>query len=116
MTQPTLPMPDLRELYGLRGKCVIVTGAAAGIGKRIAAYMGAAGARLVIADRNGEGAQQTADQLLASTGGELEVLATTTDVADERAVAAMFDAASERFGDGGCAREQRRHHDEAPLH
>ena len=80
MTKPELTMPDLRDLYGLRGKSVIVTGAGAGIGKRIAAYMAAAGAKLVVADVNQQGARATADQLSASMGNDLEVLATTVDV------------------------------------
>ena len=98
MTQSKISVPDLRDLYGLRGKCVIVTGAGAGIGKRIAAYMAAAGAKLVIADINADGARRTADELSASMAGDLEVLTSATDVADERAASKMFDDAVARFG------------------
>jgi NAD(P)-dependent dehydrogenase (short-subunit alcohol dehydrogenase family) len=62
----------------LRGKAVLVTGAASGIGRMTALRMAAEGAELALGDRDLEGAQATADEI-ATAGG--------------RATAFHFDAA-----------------------
>jgi len=92
------PLPNLRDLYGLHGKCVVVTGGGAGIGKGIAWHMAAAGASLVLADINGEGARQAAAEITSATRGGVEPLSVETNVADEASVARMFEAATQRFG------------------
>jgi 2-hydroxycyclohexanecarboxyl-CoA dehydrogenase len=53
----------------LQGKVAIVTGAGQGVGQGIAAVLAREGARVVIADLNGERAKATAD-LIKSKGGE----------------------------------------------
>ncbi|KQI68811.1 short-chain dehydrogenase [Loktanella sp. 3ANDIMAR09] len=66
-----------------RDKLVVVTGAAAGIGRALCMAFAQAGARLVCVDRDGAGAAATA----VLVNGQ----AATVDVADEAQVAAMID-------------------------
>lgn len=66
----------------LKDRVAIVTGAAQGIGRAIAAKLDAEGARVVVADLNHEGAQQTASTL--ERGHAVEV-----DVSSEQSVATM---------------------------
>jgi NAD(P)-dependent dehydrogenase (short-subunit alcohol dehydrogenase family) len=91
-------VPDVRALYGVSGKSVVVTGAGAGIGKRIAGYMAAAGARVIAADIREENARRTAAELTAALGGAAQVAGLGADVSSEKSVAAMFDVAAEQFG------------------
>ncbi|HEY2190133.1 MAG TPA: SDR family oxidoreductase [Caldimonas sp.] len=73
-------------------KTAIVTGAASGFGAGIAAKFVAEGARVIVADRDGEGAARVA----ASLGpAAFAVRADVTQAAD---VKAMVDAAVDRFG------------------
>jgi len=74
----------------LSGKTAIVTGGASGFGDGIARAFTAAGARVMVADINGEGA----DVVAAEIGG----IACQVDVANGASVQAMADAALEAFG------------------
>jgi NAD(P)-dependent dehydrogenase (short-subunit alcohol dehydrogenase family) len=58
------------------GKAVIVTGGASGIGRETVGAFAAAGARVAVLDRNGEGAQQAAHEL------KPPAIALVADVAD----------------------------------
>ena len=76
----------------LAGKIALVTGAASGFGEGIAKKFAAEGAKVVLADRDGEGAARAA----ARIGGEaMGVRADVTVAAD---VKAMVEAAQARFG------------------
>jgi NAD(P)-dependent dehydrogenase (short-subunit alcohol dehydrogenase family) len=77
----------------LDGKIAIVTGAGSGIGRAIALGYAREGARVLAADLNLVGAQQTATQ--ASEG---QILAHHADVTDEASVIAMVAEAVGRFG------------------
>jgi len=77
----------------LEGKCAIVTGAASGFGAGIARRFVAEGARVVVADLNGDGAMKT-----AATLGDA-ALACVVDVADDASVAALAAFAAEHVGD-----------------
>ena len=79
----------------LKGKVALVTGAASGIGKRIAEVFAEAGADVVIADLKQDAAQATADEI-ASKG--VRTLAVAMDVTDEAAVDAGFDQVQKAFG------------------
>ena len=76
----------------LTDKVAIVTGGAAGFGEGIARLFAAEGARVVVADLNGEGAAQVA----ASLGDS--AVAIRTDVSQGAEVQAMVDLALARFG------------------
>lgn len=72
------------------GKVVIVTGGASGQGASACRLFAAEGARVIVADWNGPGAETVA--------GEIGGLAITVDVSREADVKAMVALAQERFG------------------
>jgi NAD(P)-dependent dehydrogenase (short-subunit alcohol dehydrogenase family) len=75
-------MPDVQPL---QGKVAVVTGAGGGIGRAYARGLAEAGASVVLAD-------------IAIEGDGHKVTAVEVDVTDEASVAAMVQAAVERFG------------------
>jgi 3-hydroxybutyrate dehydrogenase len=76
------------------GKAVVVTGAASGIGKAIAATFRREGARVAIADLNGAGAEAVAAEL----GGAPDALGVALVVTDEAQVEAGMRRVVEAFG------------------
>ncbi len=76
----------------LNGKIAIVTGAASGFGEGIAKKFVAEGAKVIVADRDGEGAGRAAARL---GDAAFAVQADVTSAADVRA---MVEAAQARFG------------------
>lgn len=79
----------------LDGKVAIVTGAASGIGRRIAETYARNGAAVAIADLNGGGAQAVADAINGSGG---KAMALAMDVTDEHAVDAGIDEVVRQLG------------------
>ncbi len=79
----------------LKGKTAIITGAAQGIGRQIAARFAAEGANVVVADRNGELAERTAREIEAAGG---RAAAITVDVADAASVQALAARTIDGFG------------------
>jgi NAD(P)-dependent dehydrogenase (short-subunit alcohol dehydrogenase family) len=79
----------------LDGKVAIVTGAASGIGRCSATTMAREGARVVVADRNGDGADTVAAEIRAAGG---DAVGCRADIAVEDEVKAMVDAAVSTFG------------------
>lgn len=77
----------------LAGKVAVVTGGGSGFGAGIVRKFVAEGARVVVADINGEAAQA-----VAATAGEAAAHGLRTDVANPTDVRAMMDAAQQRFG------------------
>jgi NAD(P)-dependent dehydrogenase (short-subunit alcohol dehydrogenase family) len=79
----------------LAGKVSVVTGAAKGIGRTMAALFAAEGAHVVIADIDAAGARG-ASREIAATGGS--VVALTADISDAVQVQSLFDEAVGQFG------------------
>ncbi len=79
----------------LAQRIIVVTGAARGLGRAFAEAAAAAGARLVLADREVELGQATA-QSIAATGAEVDFL--SVDLGDPASIAALGAAVAERHG------------------
>jgi NAD(P)-dependent dehydrogenase (short-subunit alcohol dehydrogenase family) len=75
--------------FSLEGKAAVVTGAASGIGRAAAEALAAAGAAVVVADRNFAAAREVASGLKSA-------IAVEADVTQEKAVEAMLAAAPGR--------------------
>ncbi|MFC5751869.1 SDR family oxidoreductase [Actinomadura rugatobispora] len=76
-------------------RVAVVTGAGQGIGEAYAKALAAEGARVVVADLNGERAAAVAKDIEAAGGTARAVV---TDVADPESARAMADAAVEAYG------------------
>ena len=91
----TTPQVQASTTLSLKGKTALVTGAASGLGKRIAEVYADAGANVVIADLKLADAQATADAI-AKKG--VKTLAVAMDVTDEAAVDAGFEQVQKTLG------------------
>lgn len=85
-------MASLETMFDVRGKSVIVTGGASGIGRAYAEIMAEGGARVCIFDIDGPGIDR------AVTGIAGEVWGQVVDVADRAAMARAFDEVASRHG------------------
>ena len=86
------------DQFRLDGKVAVVTGAGGrgnSIGRAYAMGFANAGASVVVADLNGEGAKAVADEIVAAGGKAVSV---QVDVSDEASTLAMAAAAIEAFG------------------
>lgn len=84
----------IQSLFDLRGEVAFVTGAAGGIGAAVCRMLAQAGSRVVLADRNSDGAQEVAEEL----GGEAVACAVALDVTDPAAIDHAFSEARAAFG------------------
>jgi 3-oxoacyl-[acyl-carrier protein] reductase len=86
---------ELDTLFRLEGQVALVTGASAGIGKRLAQVAAAAGAKVILVARR-EDRLQAVKEEIETAGGE--ALVAVADVTDSDAMIRAFDAAERAFG------------------
>jgi NAD(P)-dependent dehydrogenase (short-subunit alcohol dehydrogenase family) len=86
---------SVEQLFNLRGRAALVTGAAMGLGRGMAQGLAEAGARVVVADRDGEGAAATAKDI-RDAGGTASSF--TAEMSDPAAIAAMFAFVERQLG------------------
>jgi len=79
----------------LEGKAAIVTGAASGIGRKVAECYAREGAKVIVADVDEKGAMETIDSIKRDDGQAVFV---KTDVSNPQECEAMVNAAREQFG------------------
>ena len=84
------------EQFEMDGEVAFVTGGAAGIGEQLATAVAEAGADVVLADIDTEGAAETANSVEEATGAS--AMAVECNVADADAVEAAIQATVEEFG------------------
>src|SRR5215472_15437476 len=84
----------------VEGTVALVTGGASGIGRATALTFAREGARLIIADMNEEGGQQTV-HMITEQGGE--AIFVRTDVSKAVEVQALISKAVETYGRLDCA-------------
>src|SRR5215468_9510260 len=84
----------------VEGKVALVTGGASGIGRATALAFAREGAKLVVADLNADGGQQTV-HMITEKGGE--AIFVKTDVSQAVEVQALISKAVERYGRLDCA-------------
>ncbi len=83
------------KLFDLTGRVVIVTGGGIGIGRIYSEHLGAAGARVVIADIALEAGEKTAERIVKNGG---EALFVRTDISEEAQTLDLAKRTMERFG------------------
>src|SRR6516162_7367242 len=84
----------------LAGKVALVTGGASGIGRATALTFAREGAKLIVADMNAEGGQQTV-HMITEQGGEATFV--RTDVSKAVEVQALISQAVATYGRLDCA-------------
>jgi NAD(P)-dependent dehydrogenase (short-subunit alcohol dehydrogenase family) len=88
-------MASLEEMFDVRGKSVIVTGGASGIGRAYAEVMAANGARVCIFDIDQANLDTVVAEIVRSGGSAWGQI---VDVSDRPRMAAAFDDVAERHG------------------
>lgn len=86
---------DISAAFGLPEKVAVVTGGGSGIGEATAQVLAAAGATVVVADRDAESAERVAAAIESSSG---RAVARPVDVADPDSVDGLVAGTTQEFG------------------
>ena len=86
----------IRDLFSLKDRVTVITGATERLGYHSAEALAEAGAVVIITSRDGKKAEDAAAKLTQATGGRVEGAA--LDPAEEKQVAAFFQGVVERHG------------------
>ena len=87
--------PSLVELFSLKDKVALVTGASSGLGVAFTRGLARAGANVVVTARRQELIDQTADMVRSYAG---KALALSADITDEAQIEGVFARTVEEFG------------------
>ncbi len=82
-------------MFDLSGRVAMVSGAASGLGRAMSIALAEAGADLMLADLNNDGARQTAQQI---TKLGRRAMAVTCDVSEPKQIRALFAQLDREFG------------------
>ena len=88
-------MHDINQAFDLSGRVAVVTGAASGIGRAAAEVLASAGARVVLGDLDGPGAEEAAAAIREAGG---DALAQAADVGQREQVDALVERATRDLG------------------
>jgi NAD(P)-dependent dehydrogenase (short-subunit alcohol dehydrogenase family) len=91
----SIAMNEVAELFSMKGRVALVTGAASGMGERFAQVLARAGAKVVCAARRKDRLETLAEKIRARGGQAVPV---AVDIGDADSIRAGFDAAEEAFG------------------
>ncbi|WP_432474687.1 SDR family NAD(P)-dependent oxidoreductase [Amphritea sp. HPY] len=83
------------ELFSLKGKTALITGASSGLGQHFARLMAGAGATVIISARRADRLQTLAAEIESAGGKALPVV---MDVTDSTSIKAAFDTAEAQLG------------------
>jgi gluconate 5-dehydrogenase len=86
----------MNKLFDLTGRVALCTGAASGIGQRMAQVLSKAGANIILVDRTEESLKQTAQHINNEGYGKAEIV--VADLLDRESLVSVVKKASSYFG------------------
>lgn len=90
-----MDMSNVMEKFSMAGSVAVVTGGAGLLGRQFSRILAQAGAKVLVADLNGDAAQAQADSILAEG---LSAVACSVNVTDSQSTKAMVKKAIDLFG------------------